>query len=94
MRKGSLKTIADALHDKELQPIERIVTEGEAVTKFAEIFPDFKKIAKAKKINNKTLFLRVENSVWRSELNLHKATIIKKINDYFGKEIVKNIRFI
>ncbi len=94
MRKSSFKTIADALREKEMESIAKIVRENEVVEKFPEIFPDFKKIAKAKKINNKTLFLRVENAVWRSELNLHKTAIIKKINERFGEEVVKSIRFI
>ncbi len=94
MRRNSFASIDEILKQKEFEKINEIIEENEAVEKFAEIFPDLKKIAKAKKINNKTLFLRVENAVWRSELNLNKNAIIKKINERFGKEIVKTIRFI
>ncbi len=94
MRKSSFKTIDEILKQKEFERISEIMRESEVVEKFPEIFPDFKKIAKAKKIDNKTLFLRVENSVWRSELNLHRNAIIKKINERFGEEVVKAIRFI
>lgn len=94
MRRNSFASIDEILKQKEFKKINEVIEENEAVEKFAEIFPDLKKIAKAKKINNKTLFLRVENAVWRSELNLNKNAIIKKINERFGKEIVKTIRFI
>ena len=94
MRRNSFASIDEILKQKEFEKINAVIEENEAVEKFAEIFPDLKKIAKAKKINNKTLFLRVENAVWRSELNLNKNAIIKKINERFGKEIVKTIRFI
>lgn len=94
MRRNSFASIDEILKQKEFEKINTVIEENEAVEKFAEIFPDLKKIAKAKKINNKTLFLRVENAVWRSELNLNKNAIIKKINERFGKEIVKTIRFI
>ncbi len=94
MRRNSFASIDEILKQKEFEKINAAIEENEAVEKFAEIFPDLKKIAKAKRINNKTLFLRVENAVWRSELNLNKNAIIKKINERFGKEIVKTIRFI
>ena len=94
MRKSSPKAVSDILQSKEFEPINNILIENEVVRKFSEIFPDLKKIAKAKKISNKTLFLRVQDSVWRSELNFHKETIIEEINKHFKKEIVKNIRFI
>jgi len=94
MRRSSFKTISDALKEEELSGIANIIRENEVVEKFAEIFPDLKKIAKAKRISNKTLFLRVENSVWRSELNFNKRKIIEKINKHFGNEVIKAIRFI
>ena len=94
MRRNSFASLDEILKQKEFEKINAAIEENEVVEKFAEIFHDLKKIAKAKKINNKTLFLRVENAVWRSELNLNKNAIIKKINERFGKEIVKTIRFI
>lgn len=64
------------------------------VDEFDKIFPELRKVAKAKKFDAKTLYLHAENSVWRSELNLNKEIIITKINKFFGKEIIKNIKFI
>ena len=66
----------------------------EIVDKFEELFPKLKKVAKAKKFENGILFIRTENSVWRSELNFNKEAMIEKINDYLKKQVIKNIKFI
>jgi hypothetical protein len=64
------------------------------VDEFHNVFPELKSVANAKKFEGNILFVRAENSVWRSELNLHKEIMISKINKYLGKEIIKNIKFI
>jgi predicted nucleic acid-binding Zn ribbon protein len=33
------------------------------------------------------------NAIWRNELIFLKKDIIKKINDFIGKEVVRDIRF-
>ena len=60
---------------------------------FLEIFPDLVKVAKALKVDKKTLFLKVENSVWRSELKFSESVIIEKINTFFKEERIKYIKF-
>ena len=64
------------------------------VDEFHVIFPELKKVAVAKKFESNILFIHAENSVWRSELNLHKEKMASKINKFFGKKIIKNIKFI
>lgn len=64
------------------------------VDEFHKVFPELKSVTKAKKFEGNILFIHAENSVWRSELNLHKEVMISKINKYLGKEIIKNIKFI
>lgn len=66
----------------------------DVVNEFENIFPELKKIAKAIKVEKQTLFLNVENSVWKSELNFQKNILIKKINNYFKEEIIKSIKFL
>ncbi|MCX7874958.1 MAG: DUF721 domain-containing protein [Melioribacteraceae bacterium] len=66
----------------------------DVVNEFENIFPELKKIAKAIKVEKQTLFLNVENSVWKSELNFQKNILIKKINNYFKEEIIKTIKFL
>jgi hypothetical protein len=64
------------------------------VAEFEKIFPELKMIAQAVKVDKQILFLRVENSVWKSELNFKKNLIADKINKHFNQQIIKSIRFL
>ncbi len=64
------------------------------VDEFHKVFPELKNVTIAKRFEGNILFIHAENSVWRSELNLHKEVMISKINKFLGKEIIKNIKFI
>jgi hypothetical protein len=91
----NFRSISDVLHkEKEFSRIVAKAKEEEIVTKFKEIFPELNKIAKAIKFNRKVLYLRVENSVWRSELNLKQSAIISKIEKQFNNTVVDRIKFI
>ena len=46
------------------------------------------------KVDKKTLFLKVENSVWRSELKFSESIIVEKINKFFNEERIKFIKFL
>jgi len=71
----------------------KAVKENDVVEKFQEIFPEISKIAKAVDVKNGALFLEVENSVWKSELNLKKNILIERINKFFDEQIINSIRF-
>ncbi len=88
------KQIGDVFNEDAFNKIREVVSQNEVVEKFGEIFPEFKKIARAKKVRNGILFLRVENSVWRSELHLNKSIMIEKVNKHFEKKVISNIKFI
>lgn len=89
------KSIKDVINnEKEFEKLRRITKEQEIIEKFSEIFPDLKKIAVAKKFEKGKLFLRVENSVWRSELNFKQSVIVEKLNKSVNEEIVKSIKFL
>lgn len=45
------------------------------------------------RIFKKTLFVKVDHSVYSNELSLHQGNIIKKIKDDFGSDFIKAIRF-
>ena len=68
--------------------------EYDILEKFNAIFPQLQKVAEPVKIENNTLFLKVENSVWRSELNFKQKTMVEKINEYFNTEAVVKIKFV
>lgn len=45
------------------------------------------------KIAGGTVFVKVDNDVWRNELAFFKKEIIGKLNDKIGKEIIREIKF-
>jgi predicted nucleic acid-binding Zn ribbon protein len=45
------------------------------------------------KIADGTVFVKVNNDVWRNELAFFRNEIISKLNEKIGKNIVKEIRF-
>ena len=44
-------------------------------------------------VKNGTLLIKTTNSVWKQELQIQKTEIIKKLNNKFKKNIIKEIRF-
>lgn len=89
-----IKSLAEVLDkEKAFEKIRNAAGDYAVVDKFGEIFPEFKNFVFPVKVSNNLLYLRVENSVWKSELNFQKAAIVKKINKYFKKEIIKSIKF-
>lgn len=94
-RNKSFRSISDILFkEKDFSKMVSKAKEEEVVIKFSEIFPELSSIAKAVKFNNKTLFLRVENSVWRSELNLKQVALISKIQNSIKDISIEKIKFI
>jgi hypothetical protein len=94
MNKGFLK-LSDIINNEPgLKGFKNTIKDIEVFDSFNELFPDLKKIAKVSKFERKTLFLKVENSVWRSELKFRESVIIEKINSFFGEERIKHIKFL
>ncbi len=80
--------------DPGLEKIRKIIKQSDVVLEFYEIFPDLKKLVKAVKVDKKILFLKVENSVLRSELKFKEVLMVGNINKYFNEERIKGIRFV
>jgi len=80
--------------EKAFENVRKAAKEYDVLEKFDEIFPDLKKVAEAVKIEKGILFLRVENSVWRSELKFREVEIIDLINKFYKEERITQIRFI
>lgn len=94
-KKSSFKTIDDVINtEKDFVNLRETIKNYDIVDSFSKIFPELSLIAKAIKVEKKILFLRVENSVWRSELSFRKNLIVEKINIYFSEEIIKTIKFL
>ena len=90
----SFKSISDIIQkDKAFGKIRKVTQEQEVVEEFFDIFPDLEKIIQKVKVDNQVLSLRVENSVWRSELKFKQRLIINKINKHFGQELITKVKF-
>lgn len=88
------KSIYEIIKDSaELNVIKQTADEYAVVNRFEEIFPELSKVAKPEKIESGFLTIKVDNSVWRSELLYQKENLINKINSFFNKKIVTNIKF-
>ncbi len=93
--KISFRTITEVIEkEKEFEKLRETLNNYNVVDEFGKIFPELALIAKAVKLEKKNLFLKVENSVWKSELNFQKTILIEKINKYFGNEVIKSIKFL
>jgi hypothetical protein len=89
-----IKSISEVFkQDATLGNVRNFVRQADVILLFSEIFPDLKNIAKAVKMDKGFLILRVENSIWRSELKFRQKVIIERINSYFGENIIKSIKF-
>ena len=77
-----------------LTKIKNSIKDYDVVNNFYEIFKDFEKIAVPVKVKNSVLYLKVENSVWRSELKIKEQNIIEKINKYLKEERIKKLKFV
>jgi len=88
-------SLADAIEkDPALKKLRDKIKDGDVVANFYEVFKDFEKIAVPVKVEKGILFLRVENSVWRSELKFKEPIIVEKINNYLSEERIKKIKFV
>ncbi len=94
MTKG-FKSVSEIIkNDKAFEQVRIISKDYNVVDEFNMIFPDLGKVAQAVKVEKRVLFLKVENSVWRSELNFRQKVIIEKINNHFNEQIIKSVRFV
>jgi predicted nucleic acid-binding Zn ribbon protein len=48
---------------------------------------------KPQKLLRQTLYISVTSSTWANELSLMSGQLIKKINDFVGETVVKELRF-
>ncbi|MHB8929461.1 MAG: DUF721 domain-containing protein [Melioribacteraceae bacterium] len=93
--RSSFRTLDDLLkNENEFSNLRESLKNYDIVDEFEKIFPELKKIAQAVRVDKQILFLRVENSVWKSELNFKKNLIADKINKHFNQQIIKSIRFL
>ncbi len=92
---NSFKTITEVIQkEKDFEKLRESLKNYDLVDEFEKIFPELGLIAKAVKVDKGVLFLKVENSVWKSELNFQKNLLIEKVNKYLGDTVIKSIKFL
>ena len=90
-----IKSVGEVINDENsFVKFRKVAEEYKIVESYKEIFPELIKISKAVKVEREILFLKVENSVWRNELNLKQKIMVEKINNFFEEKVIRNIRFI
>ena len=93
--RNSFKKVDEVINvENEFWLLRETANNYRVVEDFSKIFPELDIIVKAIKVEKKVLFLKTENSVWKSELNFQKNALIEKINIYFNQQIIKNIKFL
>ncbi len=89
------KSISDIIgREREFEGLRVTLKNYNLIDEFEKIFPELKPIAKAVRVEKKILYLRVDNSVWKSELHLRKNILVTKINKYLNEEVIKTIKFL
>jgi hypothetical protein len=79
--------------DAKFKKVRELIWNDEILSKFFIIFPELKNYAQPEKIVKNTLYIKVENSVLRSELKFHDEEMLAKINGFFHQERIKKVRF-
>ena len=87
------KSIGEIFNNEpKLSKLKKILNESDVVVEFQNIFPELDKVAKAKRVEKKVLFLIVENAAWRNELQFRQKEIIDKINNHFNENRITAVR--
>ena len=88
------KSLKDVfISDPNLVNVRKVIKSSDVIIDFYTIFPNLKKVVVPLKIDKMFLKIRVENSVFRSELKFKEREIVDKINKFYNEERVKGIKF-
>jgi len=87
-------SIKEAINNEpQLRKIKENIKRSDVVLRFYEIFPELQKVVTPIKVEKGSIFLHVENSVWRSEIIFKEELFVSKINKFFKEDIIKHIKF-
>jgi hypothetical protein len=91
----NFKSIGEILNSEpKLSKLKKVIKSSDVLVEFGKIFPEFDKIANAKKVEHNVLHLVVENAAWRNELQFRQKEIIDKINNHFKENRVTAVRLL
>ena len=94
MRKA-IRSLSEIIREEnEFERLRKITFAQEILDKFGELFPKLKSFVTPVKYENGILYLKVENSVWRSELQFNQKTFVERINKTLESDEIKSIKFV
>jgi len=74
--------------------LEQQINEQRLMTEWASLVGDpIGRISKPERIFEGTLYLRLSNSVWRTELLFQKNAMLQRVNGALGGQVIKDIKF-
>ena len=94
MRNGFLSLGEIINNEPSLSGLRNIIKKSDVIIDFNKIFPNMDKMVSPVKVIKKTLYLKAENSICRSELKFKEQIMINKINNYYKEERISSIRFL
>lgn len=95
MPDGSFKTFGEAYGgSKELNAMRGAVNNLDALNLANNLFAGMGIPGAAKKVDGKTLYVKVEDSIWKNELRMNQKNILNNINAHFKEQVINSIKFI
>lgn len=86
---GTLQSLLQKLGlERQLRTYDALVHWSDIVGK------QIAQVARPLRLDADTLWVAVKNHIWTQELNFHKGTILKRLNERVGEERFKAIRFV
>jgi predicted nucleic acid-binding Zn ribbon protein len=85
----SVELLIDKLGFRKKMKEQQILQDWAAI-----VGPQIGKISKAEKVYESVLYVRVASSSWRTELMFQKHSILKQIEQRYGKNVITDFRFI
>jgi len=72
--------------------IENQLLESKAIVYWPKVAgPQIAENTKAEQVKDGKLFIKTKNDVWRNELLFYKTSLIKRLNEKIGKQIILDI---
>ncbi len=94
-KKNAPKHICEALKAlfKDLG-YDKKISQMQVIEKWSDIVGEnIANIAQAERVQNNILYVKVKSMTWRTELLFQKKTILEKIKQNVGSDVVRDIRF-
>jgi len=95
MADGSFKHISSVLKKiSQDYGLEKRINEQRLLTEWPALVGDpIGRVSRPERIFEGTLYLRLGNAVWRTELLFQKAALIQRVNNLLGGQVIKDIKF-